>query len=361
MAATWRVSDLIAQLQPDPWRANHRFSADILQCHDVLFNPVSSRGEKTAALSHWLAESQPCLFGKMEARQRRLAFCLLTENDLERSDQEIRARIEQERTRWKRTALAGNSHGFVIVAIARGIANALPGPALHQLAGAVCGLYLGVDTSDAIHHDDLILGTRLDGKTEFRRWRVGVNYFSAQGDGRWWHDHRIPGGMAFSMNSVGHMARSLAERELHKKPELAIRCAEVPRNKLVYWALRIAMKTIGPPEPGGTRGTWLVKRGTFPEDIEPPTYEERTRYFEDLAQFSENRYKGLYHTDITIPSEYFDEGLWRLDEIGERDNLYFTYLHSPADEDYVSMGLGAEIGAELGEAELNQARDRSEQ
>ncbi|MBI3466442.1 MAG: hypothetical protein HY000_25800 [Planctomycetes bacterium] len=36
----------------------------------------------------WLAESQPCLFGRMEAKQDRLAFCVLTENDLERSDQE---------------------------------------------------------------------------------------------------------------------------------------------------------------------------------------------------------------------------------------------------------------------------------
>ena len=39
-------------------------------------------------------------------------------------------------------------------------------------------------------------------------WLAGVNYFCAQGDRRWWHDHRIPGGMALSVNSVGHLAKA---------------------------------------------------------------------------------------------------------------------------------------------------------
>ena len=100
------------------------------------------------------------------------------------------------------------------------------------------------------------------------------------------------------------------------------------------------MKTIGVPEPDSTRGTWLVERGRFPEDKEPPTYEVRERVFGELARFSENRYHGKYHTDETIPSPYFDPRITTLDEAPLRDDLVFTYLHSPKDDDYLSMGTG---------------------
>lgn len=347
--ATWRVSDLIAQLEPDPWRTANPFSPELVECHQVLFDGARSRGEKIGALTAWLAQHQPCLFGRMEARQNRLEFCLLTENDLERSDQEIRDRVQRERTAWKRNALAGISHGFVIVAVSERIATALPNQALHNLAKRLCEIYLGVNESDEIHLDDVILEIRVQDRTEWRRWKVGANYFSAQGDGRWWQDHRIPGGLAFSMNSVGHMARTLAERQLTKNPAVARCPAEFPRERLVYWALPTAMRTIGPPADGSTRGTWLARRGSFSEDREPPSFEQRQQYFGGLAHFSENRYLGLYHTDQTIPSSYFDERLWRRDDLNVRDDLYFTYLHSLADEDYLGMGLGKELQPESDE------------
>jgi hypothetical protein len=107
--------------------------------------------------------------------------------------------------------------------------------------------------------------------------------------------------MAFSMNSVGHMARALAERERAKDPERARRFDVLPREKLVYWALPRAMKTIGPPVQNSNRGTWLAERGSFEEDTEPPTFEQRQRYFGDLARFSENRYKGLYPASARPP------------------------------------------------------------
>lgn len=194
-----------------------------------------------------------------------------------------------------------------------------------------------------IHHDELILEIR-DGTqvAERRQWKVGVNYFSAQGDGRWWSDHRIPGGMAFSMNSVGHMARTRAEQVLARWGAPAI--AEVARKRLVYWALPTAMKTIGPNATDGVRGTWLVEYGTFEQDVEPPTFEMRERWFRELAGYSHNGYHGRYHTDETIPSDYFNEGLWKLEEIGQRNDLLFTYLHSLSDDDYEAMGIGEELG-----------------
>src|SRR5438046_2549112 len=105
MAATWTISDLLAELESDPWRqADGQFTDDMRGCHEVLFDSGTSRSEKADALNRWLAENQPCLFGRMEANQGRLAFCILTENDLERSDGDIRARIEHERTVWRNDA-----------------------------------------------------------------------------------------------------------------------------------------------------------------------------------------------------------------------------------------------------------------
>ena len=342
---TWQVSDLIGRLEKerDPWRARNVFSADMADCHRVLYDPAASRTEMAEALAAWLGDWQPCLFGRMEARQHRLAFCILTENDLERSDQEIRQKIQDERAAWRDRARTGATHGFLIVAVAERIAFARPGPLLQELASTLCSLYLNFDEPDTIHHDELILEIANRGRiAEWRRWKVGVNYFSAQADGRWWSDHRIPGGMAFSMNSVGHMARTRAEQALAKSGPLAI--AEGSRERLVYWALPTAMKTIGPNPRDGIRGTWLVEHGGFGQDTEPPTFEMRERWFKQLARYSHHGYHGRYHTDVTIPSDYFKEGLWKLEEIGERDDLLFTYLHSLSDADYEAMGIGQDLG-----------------
>lgn len=89
---------------------------------------------------------------------------------------------------------------------------------------------------------------------------------------------------------------------------------DIPREKLAYWALPKAMKTISPLQEGSNRGTWLASYGSFEQDKVPPTFEQRERYFADLASFSPNRYKGLYHTDHTVPTPYFNEALWRRED-----------------------------------------------
>ncbi len=162
------------------------------------------------------------------------------------------------------------------------------------------------------------------------------------------------------MNSVGHMARLRAEQKLGRNAALADVCREMPRERLTYWALPTAMRTIGPPVEGGTRGTWLAERGRFDEDREPPTYDERHKVFDNLARFSENRYLGSYHTDETIPSPYFDPSITGLREAPLRDDLYFTYLHSPGDPDYTTMGIGDLIHALEEEQEARQMKERNE-
>jgi hypothetical protein len=334
------IRDLLDALPEDPWRQEHPFSSDMEACQAVLFRAGASRPEMEHALNDWLAKEQPCLFGRMEAKQGRLAYCLLTENDLQRGDDHVRATIQRDRDAWRQRAVGGESHGFIIVAVSPQIATATVGPELLRLAQHLCSLYLGLDDLDKIYHDSLILAIQGDEATEYREWKVGVNFFSAQGDGRWWRDHRFPGGIAYSMNSVGHMARQRAEEMLRRNAGLAAELADVPPDRLVYWALPTAMRTIGIQQPASTRGTWLGERGAFPEDKDPPTYEVRERVFRELVNFSENRYYGKYHTDETIPSPYFDTSITTLEMARLRDDLVFTYLHSPTDDDYLTMGTG---------------------
>lgn len=335
------IRDLMDDLMEDPWRQGHPFSDDLRSCQEVLFRAGASREEMEQALDRWLGSTQqPCLFGRMEARQGRLSYCLLTENDLQKGDDHVRARIQEDRDAWKSRAFDGGSHGFIIVAISPQIATASVNSALLRLARHLCGLYLGLDQTDQKFYDRLRLGISFDQGVEDRRWEVGVNFFSAQGDGRWWQDHRFPGGIAYSMNSVGHMARHKVEEKLREDAALAEKLKDIPRHTLVGWALPNAMRSIGRPGSRNPQGTWLVKRGWFPEDTDPPNEEVRKAVVGVLADYSENGYHGRYHTDETIPSPYFDTSITTLEQATLRDNLYFTYLHSLADPDYPAMGVG---------------------
>lgn len=127
--------------------------------------------------------------------------------DLDESDEHIQEKIQRARRRWRRKAFAGDASGFVILAVSERIATAKPSEVVKALAKRLCFLYLGHDAEDQILLEDVFL--RVPGKVDAEiHWKAGVNYFCAQGDQRWWHDHRIPGGMAFSINSVGHLVKS---------------------------------------------------------------------------------------------------------------------------------------------------------
>jgi hypothetical protein len=351
MANAEALDELLDQLPVDGWRQLHPFSADMEPCQSRLFDPTTSRREKADALLEWLgSKAQPCLFGRMAAKKGWLSVCVLTEGDVAKGDDHVRQTIQEHRRTWKEEALSGGKHGFIILAASKRLAEAGPGPVLQQMALRLCHLYLSETGLNAILHDSLDLRVEREGEVRFRRWKVGVNLFAAQGDGRWWHDHRIPGGIAFSMNSVGHMARKLAEDAVALDPPLARRAADLSREQLERWALPLAMRTIHTASRGRIPGTWLLERD--PGAAGPPEVEERRRAaLAGISTYNEDVYKGKYHTDQTIPAEYFDPAPDRPAGLSDHD-LYFTYLHRPADQDFESMGLGEEILRilELGEA-----------
>jgi len=181
------------------------------------------------------------------------------------------------------------------------------------------------------------------------RWNVGVNFFGAAGDGRWWQDHRIPGGIAFSMNSVGHLVKS--GQIATKMSELAA-LIEAPTEDLVATkvdslpkALDLAMRTIdmASETPSG-RATRLMPLPSKIEDltvhpcpVELPAFLRGKNYCE---------YEGYYHTDETIPAEYFTSSVDRDPAISPR-RLDFTYLFRSDIEnpDFVTTGSGRRVRA----------------
>ena len=64
------VHELYQRLERDPWRT--RFSEDIESVHRVILQQGVSDAAIEKAINGWLGEDQPCLFGKIAAKQNLL-------------------------------------------------------------------------------------------------------------------------------------------------------------------------------------------------------------------------------------------------------------------------------------------------
>jgi hypothetical protein len=242
--------------------------------------------------------------------------------------------------------------------ISEALSKAEPNDTLRKIAGRLCDLYL-FDQPDEVKRHDVLHLKAADGRSF--RWLVGVNVFATQADGRWWRDHRIPGGLAFSMNSVGHMTFL---RQQRKFPALGLQVGEA----LVNWALPTAMRTIHVASQRPEFGTCLMERSRamscpdVPEEVRKRVFrdvteEHRDQVLRDLAGFSEHLYESWYDTDESVPAGYF-----RLDAARPPGMamlpLYFTYLHSYTDEDYATMGKGEQLFTTDGEGEPTDATSK---
>jgi hypothetical protein len=137
-----------------------------------------------------------------------ISYCILTDADLDGSDEDIAKKIETAHLKWTGEASHGGKSAFILLAASKRIAFAEPSAQLMEFARTLCSFLLLNDVQpDHAYLDELFLELPTPERQTWR-WDVGVNYFAANGDKRWWQDHRIPGGIAFSLNSVGHMVRS---------------------------------------------------------------------------------------------------------------------------------------------------------
>jgi hypothetical protein len=336
-----------SRLTPDPWRARVGFSAEVETASRRLFAAQASEVDREAALSEWLQKYQPCLFGRIAAKGGFLSYCILTEEDLASSDESICDKIQEARLKWTRAGFEGRKSGFVILAVSERIATALPDEATKELALGLCSLYLLEDvTPDRIFLDEIWLEKPGRDATTWR-WNAGVNYFCTQGDGRWWQDHRIPGGMAFSVNSVGHMVKSdiLArgmielERATGAPPEAYVPSKVDSLGK----ALDLAMRTINNASDAVSgKATRLLPIPT--DDAGRPVATCPVPLQPMLTDKNFCEYWGGYHTDYTVPSEYFRPDVERSAGLPEH-LLDFTYIfHKSIDNpDHTTTGEGRRI------------------
>jgi len=341
------IAELIAALPADPWRTQVGFSREIAETTARLLE-AGTQQQREETLSGWLRLYQPCLFGKAAAALGFIHYCILTPDDLQRDDQWIRDKIQADRLAWHRAAFNGQKSGFVILALSDAVARAVPGETTRRLAQMLCSLYLHADVGlDEIYLDSIHLQVPGPAQRTFQ-WKVGVNYFCAQGDGRWWQDHRIPGGMAFSMNSVGHMVKSrvlaTGMNELEERLLGASTGDWVQSNiDTLERALILAMRTIeGASIAVSGRATELLTLPADPSGLPRCPVELPAT----LADKNHCYYGGYYHTDATLPSEYFVPNVQRPADTQRRD-LDFTYLFHGAisNPDYYTMGAGVPIRA----------------
>lgn len=339
------ISDRLATLTKDPWRASTPFSHDIDDATCRMFDAGDDSETICRLLRMWLAKYQSCLFGRLAARLDLISFCILTESDLRQDDGAIRDKIQAARIQWTRDGFAGRKSAFVILVVSPTLALATPDENLKALAQRLCSLYLLCEVSaDRIYHDEIWL-EKPGAERITWKWLAGVNYFCANGDGRWWQDHRIPGGMAFSINSVGHLAQTgsllRAMKELDQTLYLPTESALATKVDSLDKSLEFAMRTIALASNtvSGKATELLPLSGSAlptprcPVELPPFLSDKDFRY-----------YKGYYHTDYAIPSEYFLPDIKRPNHCKAR-TLEFTYLFDADLEnpDYVTMGAGRRI------------------
>lgn len=346
------IASIFRSLTPDRWRKSEGFNHDIEFCNREILDDSKSDEEISISLREWLAKYQSCFFGKMASGPLDLLnFCILREHDLEKSDAHIRDKIQRFRLLWKREAVHGLRSGFIILAASRRIVEAEPNDQMKEFAKRLCYLYLREEIEeDRIHTDRLTLAmpptSESPDDSSYYEWLVGVNVFASAGDKRWWHDHRIPGGIAFSMNSVGHMARNGSLRRL-AEPNATMPLKPL-KGKLgvdsLATALKFAMLTInGAQEAPGGKATCLRKLDQETYDGLVPKCPFAHEIPLKLQLMDYKNYDGWYHTDTTIPSDYFHSDVNRPATVVKKE-LDFTYLFDDSIDNpaFETTGLGGQ-------------------
>ena len=247
--------------------------------------------EKTrSVVNRNLEKEEPAL------ARRELQFLDFAPEQASRRD--ILIRIQQGRRDWwqrsrsPRALVSTPAHGFVLCVVSQRVNFAEPNELLRQFSQELLGLWgcrSTIEPQGQVHWEELFLENP---KTEtYVRFEFSVDFFAAAGDGRWWQDHRIPGGVAFTANSVGHMRRY---REWYEgKPDQET------------WLLETAMGTIA--RAANTKygqATWLrqlVEGRPYVPEVACPVLHPKA----NLTGYDWTRYRGHLHTDHAVRPEFF--------------------------------------------------------
>jgi len=294
--------DIRLRPTPDKLRKTRRFSQDMQSTHAILLNSQNTKTQKINAYRGWLTKSQPCIFGRLAATQRRVFICLLEENEIlgmRRGDDDLRDTIQDYRQLWKRYALEGLSSSLVIAVIGESLVREAPDERLKEFCRRLLELYMEIphipDDTIVPQREYVFLRMASTGAGDkFLKFATLPNVFCSQGDGRWWHDHRCPGGVMITSNALGHDLYSRSGR------------SQIDDAKKLE-AVEQAMRTINnayrekPSKKAGALkhcpATFLVPKGTNAEPV----------LKRDLADYSADHYEGYFHTDHLLPSVFFQK------------------------------------------------------
>lgn len=359
--------DLYDGLRVDRRRETFPLSQDIREANDYLHNPYALDHELAEGMRQWCMKRQPCQFGRLAASKKQIHFCFIREIDLAKGEKGVAEKIASAKRLWKQRAILDTAppHGFMLVFASHKVALAAPDDNLRRFSDKILEIAgwgperRGRSRGNTISSDFLYLRNPADGF--FYGFQFNVDYFAVAGDGRWWHDHRIPGGVAFTANSTGHMR--------YFKDWYSDRGSDHGE-----WAVKQAMITIAQAHPtkSGTPGlpgsdgrvTWLRDLDTEGKPLLAEIRCPMTNVPGQLQGKDWTRYEGVLHTDHAVRAEFFAD---REDPI-TADQPYlmdFTYLYDKPQADFVKFMAGVrtseeEVYAEIGKPDIWGRRDPGE-
>jgi hypothetical protein len=288
--------NLAASLSAIPLLDPHiSFGEDIDETHRILLDPAVPVVAKEPRLRQWLNRFQPCMFGRLGARNRqgiRYDMCWITRDDLLQGTVHVVGKIQRARREWKERASEGQAHGLLTVFNVVEFAYAMPGPELVELCLLLANLYLVEHApvrADTIYAETVPL-RHADGSCETLKGGINIFHTSAHGTDN--HDRRIPGGIVISVNAPGLLANSFVKGGL--APDLESAIAKV-RN--FAWA-SIGNGGIGSPPGRAHSCSWHNLDPSRPASECPMRH--RPRHVPE--NFSTSDYSALYHTDVLVPS-----------------------------------------------------------
>lgn len=345
------LRELHDKLKEDVWRKTHAFSDDMRIANDVLIDPYARDGERREQLNNWLQRYQSCLFGRVAAARKELELCIITENDInKKTDEGIASQIREALLLWKRRSSMPNAqleapaHGFMLAIVSSRLVRAAPDEHLLEFAERIRDLW-GCETTEEragkVNWETLYL--QHPQEKSYVSFTFGVDFFATQGDGRWWQDHRAPGGLLFTANSVGHMKRY---RELY----LGLKNQQ-------DWIVQTAMLTINEAAvtPYG-RATWLIELDNEGNPLIPRLscpFAKPEAIKEVIKNKDYTRYGGYLHTDHSIRKEFFyDQPEIPLD--AKKYLQDFSYLYDKNAKDHLRFVAGAPISQEEVEEKLGR-------
>jgi hypothetical protein len=331
------LADLLSRLDGDEWRKENPFSPDISTASEVLLHPYARDDEQQLAAKGWISKFQPCVFGQVAAKADSLYIAVITDADIAEGDAALRERLDLEKKTWKQWSLQGGGrHGFLVIFASPKLYHAAPNQALQDVSEHLRSLFVVAPTKDIagndVCHEWLYL--KQPNTSDYVKFRVILDYFASAGDKRWWHDHRFPGGVAFTLNSLGHMVRTKEWYENLQNP--------------VEWSARMAMLTISNafdhPQ-SGTATKLLELQDNKSLKAHPCPFTNPDKLPEKLRRKDWTTYSGNHHTDHSVRAEFFDQRVAPDRARGEY-LLDFTYIAGGAEGENAELTNGVVVSEE---------------